>query len=144
MNRAFTAIAAAFILTSCASSNLSYDGRAFKTSSESITEADLKRHLYVIASDEMEGRETGSEGQKKAGRYMIAEYRKMGVSHPEVLKDYYQKVPKEALNSRRGTLPDSENILAFIKGSEKPEEIIVISAHYDHVGIKRSEERRVG
>src|SRR5690606_27077750 len=57
----------------------------------------------------------------------------------EVLKDYYQKVPKEALNSRRGTLPDSENILAFIKGSEKPEEIIVISAHYDHVGIKNGQ-----
>ena len=41
---------------------------------------------------------------------------------------------KEALKSRRGELPDSENILAFIEGTEKPEEIIVISAHYDHVG----------
>lgn len=139
MNKAYPAIFAAFVLTSCATANLSYEGRAFRSSSETITEADLKRHLYVIASDEMEGRETGSEGQKKAGRYMIAEYRKMGVSHPEVLKDYYQKVPKEALNSRRGTLPDSENILAFIKGSEKPEEIIVISAHYDHVGIKNGQ-----
>lgn len=30
----------------------------------------------------------------------------------------------------------SENVLAFIKGSEKPDEIIVISAHLDHEGIK--------
>jgi Zn-dependent M28 family amino/carboxypeptidase len=36
-------------------------------------------------------------------------------------------------------LPDSENIWAFIEGSEKPNEIVVISAHYDHVGIKNGE-----
>jgi hypothetical protein len=29
----------------------------------------------------------------------------------------------------------SENVVAFIEGSEKPEEIIVISAHLDHIGI---------
>lgn len=34
---------------------------------------------------------------------------------------------------------DSENVLAFIKGSEKPDEIIVISAHLDHEGIKNGE-----
>ncbi|NNC46591.1 MAG: M28 family peptidase, partial [Winogradskyella sp.] len=30
----------------------------------------------------------------------------------------------------------SENVVAFIKGAEKPDEIIVISAHLDHEGIK--------
>jgi len=30
----------------------------------------------------------------------------------------------------------SENVVAYIKGSEKPDEIIVISAHLDHEGIK--------
>jgi len=30
----------------------------------------------------------------------------------------------------------SENVVAFIKGSEKPDEILVISAHLDHEGIK--------
>ncbi len=135
MNRLFFPAAAVILLTSCAAVNLGYDGSAFKSSYESISSNDLKRHLMIIASDEMEGRETGSEGQKKAGLYMIAEYQKMGVSHPKSLKDYYQHVPKEALNGRRGKLPDSENILAFVEGTEKPDEIIVISAHYDHVGI---------
>ncbi len=32
-----------------------------------------------------------------------------------------------------------KNIWAFIEGSEKPNEIVVISAHYDHVGIKNGE-----
>ncbi len=36
-------------------------------------------------------------------------------------------------------LNDSENIWAFIKGTEKPEEILIISAHYDHVGVKNGD-----
>ena len=44
-----------------------------------INTENLKKHLTIIASDEMEGRNTGSEGQKKAGRYMIDEYKKMNV-----------------------------------------------------------------
>ncbi|MBF8455945.1 M28 family peptidase [Kaistella sp. G5-32] len=123
------------LLQSCAA-NLSYSGSPFKKSYESITSADLKTNLYVVAGDEMEGRDTGSEGQKKAGRYLIEQYQKMGVSHPKSMSSYYQIVPKEALMGRRGNLPESENILAFIEGSEKPEEVIVISAHYDHLGMK--------
>ena len=140
MNKFLFPIVAGMMLASCATSNLPNQDAEFNKSFESITASDLKKHLTIIASDEMEGRETGSEGQKKAGRYMIAEYQKMGVSHPKSMENYYQKVPKEALNGRRGSLPDSENILAFIEGSEKPEEIIVISAHYDHVGIDKNGE----
>ncbi|MBU2940567.1 M28 family peptidase [Lacinutrix sp. C3R15] len=33
----------------------------------------------------------------------------------------------------------SENVVAIIKGSEKPEEYIVVSAHLDHEGIKEGE-----
>ena len=35
-----------------------------------ITASDLKKHLTIIASDEMEGRETGTEGQRKAAAYI--------------------------------------------------------------------------
>ena len=105
-----------------------------------ISEKDLKKMLYTIASDEMEGRETGSPGQKKAGLYMIEQYKKSGVSFPKGASDYYQHIPAAFLNARRNeNLADSENIWAFIEGSEKPDEILVISAHYDHVGIKNGE-----
>lgn len=137
MKKILIPLFSAVLLSSCATVNYSYDGKAFKNSMESISQENLKKNLYVIASDDMEGRDTGSPGQKKAGEYMIKQYREMGVSYPKELGSFYQKVPAEFLNARgRGkTLPDSENILAFIEGSEKPEEVIVISAHYDHVGI---------
>lgn len=106
----------------------------------SISAADLKTNLYVIAGDEMEGRNTGEPGQKKAGKYIIAQYEKIGVSYPKGASDFYQKVPSEFMSrSFSPKLNDSENIWAFIEGSEKPDEILVISAHYDHVGMKNGE-----
>ena len=102
-----------------------------------ITADELKTHLYIVASDEMEGRETGSEGQKKAGAYLINQYKKDGISFPTGASDYYQRIPAAFLNAKRNeNLPDSENIWAYIEGSEKPNEVLVISAHYDHVGVK--------
>ncbi|MBQ0152149.1 MAG: M28 family peptidase [Chryseobacterium sp.] len=111
--------------------------KGFLTAYNTIKLEDLKKNLYVVASDEMEGRDTGSKGQKKAGEYMINYYKNLGVSYPKALGSYYQKVPSDFMKKRGGgNLPDSENILAFIEGSEKPEEIVVISAHYDHIGTK--------
>lgn len=105
-----------------------------------IKSAELKTHLYTIAGDEMQGRETGSEGQKKAGQYIIDFYKKNKIPFPTGAKDYYQPIPAEFfVKGFSPKLPASENIWAFIEGSEKPEEIIVVSAHYDHVGMKNGE-----
>ncbi|MFN0729152.1 M28 family metallopeptidase [Polaribacter gochangensis] len=102
-----------------------------------ITEKDLAKHLFIYASDEFEGRETGELGQKKAAAYLKKFYVEQGIASPLGGDDYYQKVPASFLNSGRARgLKDSENVVAFIKGSEKPDEIIVISAHLDHEGIK--------
>ena len=102
-----------------------------------ITETDLKTHLYIVASDEMIGRETGSLGQKKAGNYLINQYQSNKIPFPKGATDYYQRIPAAFLNAKNNeNLPDSENIWAYIEGSEKPNEVIVISAHYDHVGVK--------
>lgn len=118
-------------------SSLEVGDKAFLSAYKMIQAGELKKNLYVIASDEMEGRDTGSPGQKKAGEYIINYYKKIGVSYPKGLGSYYQKVPSEFMKKRGGgNLPDSENILAFIEGTEKPDEIIVVSAHYDHVGTQ--------
>ena len=105
-----------------------------------ITSKDLIKHLTIVASDDMQGRETGSKGQKKAGEYLINHYKSNAISFPKGATDFYQKIPAAFLNAKRNEkLPDSENIWAYIEGSEKRDEIIVISAHYDHVGIKDGE-----
>lgn len=64
-----------------------------KPYAETITEAELKEHLYIYASDEFEGRETGQPGQKKAVEYLANEYKKLGISPAQANGDYLQKVP---------------------------------------------------
>lgn len=152
MKKILIPIFSAVVLTGCATSGTlknsqmmagksnsssSLNQKAFQSAYQNIKMEDLKKNLSVIAADDMEGRDTGSPGQKKAGVYMVNYYKSLGISFPETLGSYYQKVPAEYMQKRGGSnLPDSENILAFVEGSEKPEEIIVISAHYDHVGTK--------
>ncbi|QXP68225.1 M28 family metallopeptidase [Polaribacter sp. AHE13PA] len=131
-----------FFLIACSSSkittqedlNIDYAAKY----AESITAENLKTHLYIFASDEFEGRNTGEPGQKKAIKYLKDFYVSQGIASPLGGDDYFQEVSAEFLNknSRRGNLKDSENVLAFIKGTEKPDEIVVISAHLDHEGIK--------
>lgn len=107
---------------------------------KTINAEDLKKHLYIVASDEMQGRNTGEAGQKKAGKYLIEQYQKNQIVSPKGAASYYQAIPASYFQkSFSPKLGDSENIWAFIEGSEKPDEILVISAHYDHVGMKNGE-----
>jgi len=100
----------------------------------SITNEELKEMLYFYASDEMEGRDTGEPGQKRAANYLREKYKAMGIASGSGDESYYQIVP-DTFFRRNSGLKSSENVLAFIKGSEKPEELLVLSAHLDHVGV---------
>ena len=60
---------------------------------ETITEAELRKELMIYASDEMEGRETGKPGQKKAIEFLKNHYVSMGIPSPISNNDYFQEVP---------------------------------------------------
>lgn len=109
------------------------------TYASTITAKELSDHLYIYASDEFEGRNTGEPGQKKAVEYLKSFYVNKKIKSPINENDYFQEVPASFMNKliRSGKLKDSENVLAYIEGSEKSDEIIVISAHLDHVGVEK-------
>ena len=48
--------------------------------SKTITANDLKTHLYILAGPEMEGRETGMEGQRKAAEYLKQQFQRIGIA----------------------------------------------------------------
>ena len=58
-----------------------------------ITGAELKRQLTIIASDEMEGRETGTVGQRKAADYIESQFKIIGLKPASALKGYQQLYP---------------------------------------------------
>ncbi|WP_339610730.1 M28 family metallopeptidase [uncultured Planktosalinus sp.] len=96
----------------------------------------LKEHLFIIASDEMEGRKTGEPGQKKAAEYIKQFYLENNIKSPLGKDDFFQEVPSDFFREGSG-IKDSENIIAFVEGSEKPNEVVIVTAHYDHVGIDK-------
>ena len=104
-----------------------------------ITSKELKEMLYIYAGDDMRGRMTGSKGQKLAVNYLRDYYIAQGIESALEDDTYFQRVPAEYL-TRLKEPSDSENVVAFIKGTEKPDEIIVISAHLDHVGMNKDGE----
>ena len=103
-----------------------------------ITAEDLSTHLYQFADDKMQGRMTGTDGQKMAAEYLRNFYMDQGIPAPVEENNYYQNIPASYFSRMKEPVA-SENVVAFIKGSEKPEEVIVLSAHYDHVGMHDGE-----
>ncbi len=69
-----------------------------------ITQEELREHLFIYASDEFEGRETGEPGQKKAVEYIQEQYKAMGVKAAKDNGDYFQKVPLEVSQVPKGNL----------------------------------------
>jgi len=55
-----------------------------------ITKEDLKKQLTIIAGPEMEGRETGTEGQRKAAAYIVSQFTAFGLK-PAPGTDNYQQ-----------------------------------------------------
>jgi Zn-dependent M28 family amino/carboxypeptidase len=97
-----------------------------------INVAELKIHLEEISSDKYNGRMTGEEGHNQVCDYIRNYYKSQNIKAPESHPNYYQKVPKEALPQN---LNESQNIIAYIEGSEFPDEYLYISAHSDHEGV---------
>ncbi len=58
---------------------------------KTITAAQLRQHLTILASDDFEGREAGTEGNDKAAEYIAGQFQTFGLP-PVVEGSYFQKV----------------------------------------------------
>ncbi|AOW20385.1 M28 family peptidase [Urechidicola croceus] len=70
---------------------------------ETITIEDLKEDLTILASDALEGRETGKRGQKMAAAFIRAHFEELGLQGPVVngnSRSYYQDVPLKIATPR--------------------------------------------
>ncbi|MBB1285903.1 M28 family peptidase [Flavisolibacter sp. BT320] len=68
---------------------------------KTITVADAKKHLYILAAPEMEGRETGTEGQRKAAAYIENYFKEIGLEPgtAEGYQQYYKLFQDSLLNT---------------------------------------------
>lgn len=98
----------------------------------------VRKHLYTLAADNMEGRQSGTPGIEKAAVYIESEFKKIGLSTFGDLESYRQTFTFKNRKSKDDII--SSNIIGVLEGKSKKDEYVIISAHYDHLGMKKSGE----
>ncbi len=93
-----------------------------------VSEHELKAIVEYLASDEINGRDTGSEGIEKAATYVENYFKKSGI--PPFYDSYRDEFKVEEI--------EAFNVIGVIEGSDPKlkDEYIIIGAHYDHIGNK--------
>ena len=99
---------------------------------QSIDSDKLLKHIQFLSSDELAGRKPLSEGNLKARRYILEELTSTE-SVQAIYPDFIQRFSFESKWEKK-TYEDAANLVAFIPGSSS-RKVIVVTAHYDHVGI---------
>ncbi|MEH6535864.1 MAG: M20/M25/M40 family metallo-hydrolase [Psychroserpens sp.] len=91
-----------------------------------ITSAEVKSVVTYLASDQLQGRNAGSEGIENAATYIENQLKSYGV------KAYYDTYRDDFKIGET----DAFNVIGFIEGTDKnlKDEVIILGAHYDHIG----------
>ena len=93
--------------------NLEADFVLAQEIAQEIKIEDLMKHLYVLSSDSLEGRETTKPGQKKAAEYIKNQFIKDGI-YPTKTGEYYQKFNVSVTDFNRATLSLNNQKLELI------------------------------
>ncbi len=87
----------------------------------------IKSIMDFLASDDLQGRDTGSEGIAKAAQLIENSFKTNGVS------PYFSSY-KDTLSNLETT---AYNVVGYLEGRDPKlkDKFVVIGAHYDHIGI---------
>ncbi len=99
-----------------------------------IDSTQVRKHLYTLASDEMQGRRAGTIGIELAAQYIENEFKRLGLSTYDTLSSFRQTFTFKNRQTQEEII--SSNLIGVLEGKSKKEELVIISAHYDHLGIR--------
>jgi hypothetical protein len=93
---------------------------AQKKGLESINELDLKRHMLFLASDELEGRDTGEPGLQVAARYLAVQAESLGLQALDKDKDYMQSyiIQEKAYDRENSSITITVADSSLVPGTE--------------------------
>ena len=102
----------------------------FHAFSQSVDDKKLIKHIAYLSADEMKGRKTGTAENEMAREYIIEEMKSSGLNtlYPDFTEEFRFQ------SRREGKTLVGKNVIGFVPGTES-KKIIVITAHYDHVGV---------
>ncbi|MEJ2204548.1 MAG: M20/M25/M40 family metallo-hydrolase [Gemmatimonadota bacterium] len=88
--------------------------------------------LRFLSADALGGRGTGSEGSRTARDYLVAGFAEAGIQPLEGAFEHTFTWTRRGQDQERTGV----NVLGIVPGTEIPGRFVVLSAHYDHVGIR--------
>lgn len=89
-------------------------------------------NLNYLASDELAGRGTGQPGGLKAQQWLVAQFSEIGLVAAGT-EGYLQ--PYQPTTGKAQLLTGAANVLGRIEGSDPALPLLVLTAHYDHLGL---------
>ena len=98
---------------------------------QEIDREKLLQDIQYLSSDELEGRKPLTEGNYKAAQFIRERFKALGLTSQ--YRDYTQSFSLKAERGRGEELGRGSNIVGFVPGQES-DKLIVITAHYDHLG----------
>jgi hypothetical protein len=125
-----------------------------------VREEDVRRDVFILAADSMEGRGTGTPGGDRAARWLAEQFRAAGLAPAGDSGTFLQGVPLQrtpgfvpggriapravASWAAWDTLPADQrlqaaNIVGVLEGNDpaRRDEVVLVTAHYDHIGMGR-------
>ena len=96
-----------------------------------IDSLQLMKDIRTLSANKFEGRKTGTRGNRLAQFYILDRFKQAGLQPFHGTYEYpfyFQEGDKRVMGT---------NLYGYITG--KTEDVIVITAHYDHLGIRKRE-----
>ncbi|PUZ26872.1 peptidase M20 [Chitinophaga costaii] len=102
----------------------------------SVDSSRLMDDIRTLSSDKFEGRRIGTKGNRMAQFYLLDRFKEIG------LKPFNGKYERMFLHQAGTERISGTNIYGYIAG--KSDSTIIITAHYDHLGIRKTKEGSKG
>mgnify|MGYP000853910780 FL=1 len=100
-----------------------------------IQKSEVTRIETELSSDAMEGRALFTPGIEKASVFIEGEFKRIGLTYYKELQSYRQDF---LIKDKK-----ANNVIGIIPGKSKPNEYVIFSGHYDHLGMKESGDGKV-
>jgi Peptidase family M28 len=110
-------------------------GAAALPSSTIINAEQLFEDLRILSADAMEGRGAGTKGGAMARAYIVRRFADVGLK--PLWQSYEQ--PFDLPSNDEGRAGKGANVVGFLRGKSHPDRFIVVTAHYDHLGIRNGQ-----
>ncbi|MGH9373485.1 MAG: M28 family peptidase [Vicinamibacterales bacterium] len=100
-----------------------------------IDEERLIQDVRTLASPDLEGRLTGSAGSRRARAIIVERFERLQL---RPFNGSYEQAFSftQTRGGRKQEFPDASNVMGYITGRRDPQSYIVVSAHFDHLGVR--------